>query len=109
MQSARRVAHAAGRQTFELGDGCGSKSCSAKFWRGRFRAQQLKMAAALRDGERVLLLWPETTESRTELRVAPMVLAHAVAEAVARARVVGGGERGSKTGWAPEPTQKGVG
>ena len=103
------VKRTCGRSHFEDGDGCGSRCCSAKFWKARFRQQQMKMAAALRDGERVLLLWPETTESRTELRVVPTALTHAVAEAVARARVVARGVeggKGSKTGRVLGPTQK---
>lgn len=78
LQSARRTARSAGHRSFEPGDGCGSKPCSVKHWRGRFRAQQLKMAAALRDGSRVLVLWPLTTRGRVELKVAPVALADAV-------------------------------
>jgi len=81
LQSARRIARAAGRNCFEPGDGCSSRRCSAKFWRSRFRSQQLKMASALRDGSRVLVLWPESTKGRVKLRVAPKTLTHAPEEA----------------------------
>ena len=80
LQSARRIARAAGRRRFEAGDGCGSKSCSAKHWKARFRSQQLKMASALRDGKRVLVLWPESTEGRISLRIVPAALAAAAVE-----------------------------
>ena len=83
LQSARRIARAAGRDRFEPGDGCGSKSCSAKFWRSRFRSQQLKMATALRDNKRVLVLWPASTTGRATLRVAPAALTAAAAETAA--------------------------
>ena len=82
LQSARRIARTAGRSRFESGDGCGSRCCSRKHWKARFRAQQLKMAAALRDGKRVLVLWPERIEGRVELKVAPETLTQAVANAV---------------------------
>lgn len=82
LQSARRGAHAAGRRSFQPGDGCANRCCSAKHWRGRFRQQQSKMAAALKDGSRTLVLWPESTEGRVELWVAPAALAASVAEAV---------------------------
>jgi len=82
LQSARAVARAAGRRSFRAGDGCSSRRCSAKFWKSRFRQQQLKFSTALLDGSRVLVLWPATTKGRVELKVAPATLAHAVAEAV---------------------------
>ena len=71
LQSARRIARAAGRSRFEPGDGCGSRSCSAKHWKARFHRQQLKMAAALRAGDRVLVLWPEGIEGRVTLTITP--------------------------------------
>jgi hypothetical protein len=83
LQSARRIARAAGRSRFQPGDGCGSKSCSAKHWRRRFHAQQRKMASALRDGKRVLVLWPESTTGRATLRVASAAVAVAAAETAA--------------------------
>ena len=83
LQSARRIARAAGRSDFEDGDGCGSRCCSAKHWRGRFHSQQIKMATALRDGSRVLVLWPESTEGRVELRVVPGALAASIADSIA--------------------------
>lgn len=83
LQSARRIARAAGRSRFEPGDGCGSRCCSRKHWKARFHAQQLKMASALRDGSRVLVLWPPTIKGRVELKVAPADLADAAAETVA--------------------------
>lgn len=83
LQTARRIARAAGRSDFEDGDGCGSRCCSAKHWRGRFHAQQLKMATALRDGSRVLVLWPESTEGRVELRVVPGSLVASITDFVA--------------------------
>ena len=79
LQSARRIARAADRRHFEPGDGCGSRCCSRKHWKARFRAQQLKMAAALRDGKRVLVLWPESTEGRVTLSIAPPDLTRRVA------------------------------
>ena len=82
LQSARAVAHAAGRRTFQPGDGCASRRCSRKHWRGRFRQQQLKMATALRDGSRTLVLWPPTTQGRVKLHVAPATLTASIAEAV---------------------------
>ena len=80
LQSARRIAHSAGRNCFEPGDGCGSKSCSAKHWRSRFRSQQRKMASALRDGKRVLVLWPRGTKGRVELQIVPAALTAAAVE-----------------------------
>lgn len=82
LQSARRIARAAGRSRFEPGGGCGSRCCSRKHWRARFRAQQLKMAAALRDGNRVLVLWPEGIQGRVALLIAPPDLTRRVADAV---------------------------
>ena len=99
LQSARRIARKAGRNRFELGDGCGSRSCSAKHWKARFRRQQLKMATALRAGDRVLVLWPEGVEGRVELSVAPAALTRAVADAVAARPACGFGR-------APAPTHE---
>jgi len=83
LQSARRVAQAAGRRSFQPGDGCSSRCCSRKHWKSRFRQQQLKMATALRDGSRVLVLYPESTKGRVELQIVPVTLAAAAAETVA--------------------------
>lgn len=83
LQSARRIARAAGRNCFEPGDGCASGCCSRKHWKSRFRQQQLKMATALRDGKRVLVLWPESTKGRSALRIAPAALTAAAAETAA--------------------------
>lgn len=85
LQSARRVARTASRSRFELGDGCASRICSRKHWPARFHHKQLKMAASLRSGERMLVLWPESAESRVELSVAPAELTYAVSDGVANA------------------------
>ena len=82
LQSARAVARAAGRRAFRAGDGCASRRCSAKFWKSRYHSQQQKMAAALRDSSRTLVLWPATTKGRVKLHVAPATLAASIAESV---------------------------
>ena len=83
LQAARRHARAAGRMTFSAGDGCASKQCSrAHVQSGRLARRQAQMAAALLDGSRVLVLWPQTTEARIDLWAAPQALARAKAQQV---------------------------
>lgn len=80
LQSARRIARSAGRRSFEPGDGCAGRRCSAKHWKNRFRQQQSKMAQALHDGSRTLVLWPASTQGRVELKAAPPALVASIAE-----------------------------
>ena len=83
LQAARRQARAAGRSTFIVGDGCASKHCSGGCVQpGRFARRQAKMAKALLDGSRTLVLWPPTTYARVSLWAAPPLLAIAKAHEV---------------------------
>jgi len=68
LQAARRRANAEHRRTFVAGDGCGSRSCSRNFRPGPQWRRQLTMAAALRDGQRVLVRWPACLEARAMWR-----------------------------------------
>ena len=83
LQAARRHARAAGRSFFSPGDGCATKQCSRGRVRpGRVARRQFQMAAAVLDGSRVLVLWPQTAEARTNLWAAPHALACAKAQQV---------------------------
>ena len=68
LQAARRRANAEHRRIFVAGDGCGSRSCSRNFRPGQHWRRQLTMAAALRDGQRVLVRWPACLEARAMWR-----------------------------------------
>lgn len=82
LQTARRLARAAGHDTLEPSSGCAGAACSAKPWPARFRLQQKRMANALRGGTRTLVLRPPTIRPRVDLLLAPAALAAAVADAV---------------------------
>ena len=91
LQAARQQARKDGRQTFMAGDGCASRMCArshvqpGRFWRG-----QKDRAAALRCGQRTLVLWPPTTAARVTLWAAPPDLVDAIAgETEARASSAG--------------------
>ena len=89
LQTARRLARAAGRDCFEPGDGCAGATCSAKSWPARHKRQQKEMAAALRGGSRALVLWPQTTAARVDLVVAPRCIARCIADDELRVEAVG--------------------
>lgn len=82
LQAARRLARRAGRVHFLAGDGCASACCSKRHWPARFAAGQQRMAAALLDGKRRLVLWPASTAARIEIWALPAQCAHAKAHAV---------------------------
>ena len=58
--AASRFATADGRSNYVVGDGCGSPTCSKSFrgGRGLWVARQVKMATALLQGKRQLIVWP---------------------------------------------------
>ena len=89
LQVARRLARAAGRDSFEPGDGCAGATCSAKSWPARHKRQQKEMAAALRGDSRVLVLWPRSTAARVDLAVAPRCITRRIADDVLRDEDVG--------------------
>ena len=65
VQAARRCARELRCGTFAPGYGCGSRICSLNFRPGQFLQGQLAMAAALSAGARLLVVWPESVDSRT--------------------------------------------
>ena len=65
LQSASRAAAAAGRKIYFKGDGCFSRACAGSRHRpGRFLARQCAMAAALKQGKRMLVNFPQEIGSR---------------------------------------------
>jgi hypothetical protein len=82
MQAARRRARAAGRDVFEIGDGCAGPLCSVRPWPQRFARRQASMAKALGVGSRMLMLWPPSTAARQDQWAVPPWLAAAIANAV---------------------------
>ena len=79
MQAARRRARAAGRDVFEIGDGCAGPQCSVRPWPQRFARRQASMAKALGVGSRMLMLWPPSTAARQDQWAVPPWLAAAIA------------------------------
>jgi hypothetical protein len=72
LPAARRQAIKEGRDEFEPGDGCGSKTCSrGNFRPGQFKRNQYRMAAALElpsgPKRRHLVKWPESLAAREVL------------------------------------------
>lgn len=82
LQAARRVARAAGRHSFEAGDGCANAGCSVHHAPVRFAQRQTQKAAALLARRRVLVLWPPSTSPRVYLWEVPPSYAEAMAHDV---------------------------
>ena len=81
LESARRLARAAGRDFIAPGDGCSSALCSAHYAPSRFHERQAIKAMRLLRRERVLVLKPPTTAARVDLWAVPHVVSHAIAYA----------------------------
>lgn len=82
-EAARRQAKACGRTTFVAGDGCAGASCTHGHSQPkRYARTQVKMASALLDGTRTLVLWPATTRARVGPWAVPPEIARRVARAV---------------------------
>ena len=84
LQAARRSARSAGRSTFQPGDCCAGKSCSARFWRSRFSAGQKRKAHALQSGDHMLVMWPSTIVARTDLWTLPACMVRHKALAISK-------------------------